>query len=65
MNVVPFSGSFAHWIGSFYLDDSTAAVLALLVGVIGGYRLTGWHQQLKAKRARIARKPQTLPRKPD
>ena len=47
------------------MDDSSVALIALLAGMIGGWRLTGWHEQLKAKRARVSRKPQGLPRKPD
>jgi hypothetical protein len=63
MNVFSFAESFAHHMSTFQLDDSSVALIALLVGMIGGYRLTGWHAQLKAKRARIAGKPQAITRK--
>ena len=56
MNLVSIVGSCAHFLGSFQLDDSSVALIALLAGMVGGYRLTGWHDQLKAKRAKIARK---------
>lgn len=49
---------------SFALDDSTLSLMALLVGMVGGWRLSGWREQLKAKRARIriARKTDVSPR---
>lgn len=37
------------------LDDSTLALMALLAGMAGGWRLSGWHEQLRMKRARAAR----------
>jgi hypothetical protein len=65
MNLFSFLGSLAHTLGSLQLDDSSTSLIALLAGVMGGWRLTGWHEQLKAKRAKIARKTQATPRKPD
>lgn len=66
MNAFATAGSLAHHFSTFQLDDSSMALIALLVGMIGGYRITGWHAQLKAKRARIvADKRQVMPRKPD
>lgn len=65
MNVLSLADSFARHLGSFKLDDSSVALIALLVGMIGGYRITDWHAQLKAKRARIERKPQAPVRKHD
>ena len=47
------------------LDDSTISVLALLIGMIGGYQVTAWHAQLKAKRVRITRRPSDLTRRAD
>ena len=47
------------------IDDSTLSVLVMLVGIIAGYRLTGWHQQLKAKRAKVTRRAPITNRKPD
>jgi hypothetical protein len=64
MNLVSFAGSFGHWLGALQLDDSSAELLALLAGMLGGWRLTSWHDQLKARRARV-RKPSELPRKPN
>ncbi len=64
MNALSLAGSFAHHLNSFQLDDSSIALLALLVGMIGGYRLTGWHAQLKAKRARVVAR-ERMTRKPD
>ena len=63
MSVFTFADSIARHLGTLQLDDSSVALLALLAGMIGGYRLTGWHAQLKAKRARIAGKPQAVTRK--
>ena len=50
---------------SFAIDDSSLALMALLAGMIGGWRITGWRQQMKLKRARIERKPDRSARKPD
>ncbi len=49
---------------SFALDDSTLSLMALLVGMAGGWRLSVWRDQLKAKRARIRieRKTDVSPR---
>jgi hypothetical protein len=57
MNLFSLLGSLVHGFGSLQLDDSSVGLLALLAGMAGGWRLTGWHEQLKAKRAKIARKP--------
>jgi hypothetical protein len=65
MNLFSFLGSLAHTFGSLQLDDSSTSLIALLAGVVGGWRLTGWHEQLKVKRAKIARKEQMIERKPD
>jgi acetaldehyde dehydrogenase (acetylating) len=65
MNVFSATSSFAHHLSTFQLDDSSIALIALLVGMIGGYRIPGWHAQLKAKRAKISEKPQTMTRKID
>lgn len=65
MNVLSFADSFAQHIRTFQLDDSSVALIALLAGMIGGYRITGWHAELKAKRAKIAAKPHTVQRKSD
>ena len=56
--------SFAGSLSALQLDDSSVALIALLLGMIGGYRLTGGHAQLKAKRARVVARPQ-ISRKPD
>ena len=53
MNVLSLADSFAQHIRTFQLDDSSVALIALLAGMIGGYRITGWHAQLKAKRAKV------------
>jgi hypothetical protein len=65
MNLFSFADSFARHVGAMQLDDSSLALIALLIGMFGGYRITGWHAQLKAKRARIERKPEATPRKTD
>ncbi len=65
MNVLSLADTFAHHLGSLQLDDSSVALIALLGGMIAGYRITGWHAQLKARRAKIPSKPQAMPRKRD
>src|SRR3984893_19245471 len=62
MNVLSFADSFAQHIRAFQLDDSSVALIALLAGMIGGYRITGWHAQLKDKRARVAAKTHAVSR---
>jgi hypothetical protein len=48
------------------LDDNTISVLAMLIGIVGGWMLTSLHQQMKAKRVKMSRKQQQPPlRKPD
>jgi preprotein translocase subunit YajC len=47
------------------LDDSTVSVLAMLLGIIGGWYFTGLHQQMKAKRVKMSSKKQQTLRKPD
>jgi hypothetical protein len=48
-------------------DDSSIALLALIVGMIGGYQITGWHtKHMKAKRAKVAaQRPRGFARKVD
>jgi hypothetical protein len=38
---------------SIPIDDSSMSVLAMLVGIAGGWTLTSLHQQLKAKRVKL------------
>jgi hypothetical protein len=66
MNAVSWVDSLARLLGSLQLDDSSVALIALLAGMVGGYRLTAWHDQMKARRARVTRKSTGFPgRKPD
>jgi hypothetical protein len=65
MDLFSFAGSFAHSFSGFQLDDSSVALIALLAGMMGGYRLTGWHERFKAKRAKLERKPSVVTRKQD
>jgi hypothetical protein len=60
-DVVSFAG-FAHVLNALALDDSSLALLALLAGMAGGWSLTGWREQLRARRARTA--TATAQRKP-
>jgi hypothetical protein len=53
MDFFSLAGSFAHHVGSFQLDDSSLALIALLGGMYGGYWINGRHEQLKAKRAKV------------
>jgi hypothetical protein len=66
MDITSIAESLPHFFSTFQLDDSSVALIALLAGMMGGYRLTGWHEQLKAKRAKVTSgKPQGTTRKPD
>ncbi len=42
-----------HALGSIPLDDSSVALIALLAGMVGGWTLTGWREQLKARKAKV------------
>ncbi len=57
--------SVPHALNALQLDDSTVSVLAMLLGIVGGWYLTSLHQQLKAKRVKVSRKQQPTLRKPD
>jgi hypothetical protein len=35
------------------MDDNTVSVLAMLIGITGGWTLTGLLQQMKAKRVKV------------
>jgi hypothetical protein len=50
---------------SLAIDDSSLAVMALLAGMIGGWKFTGWREQLKARRVRIDHKTDESGRKRD
>ena len=67
MDLGSFAQSASHALGSLQqqLDDSTVSVLAMLLGIVGGWFLTGLHQQLKAKRVKISRRQQPVLRKPE
>ena len=65
MLLISFAAPVAHLYNSVQPDDSGVALLAMLAGMIGGYRLTGWHAQLKAKRAKVESKQKAWPRKRD
>jgi hypothetical protein len=38
---------------SFQLDDGSISVIAMVVGMIGGYWINGRLQQFKAKQAKV------------
>jgi hypothetical protein len=48
----------SSFFGSFTLDDSSLALIALLAGMAGGWMLTNWRdQQLRTKKLKADRKP--------
>lgn len=57
MHLDSFASSLPHLFSSFAIDDSSLAMIALLAGMVGGWTLTGWRDQVKAKKAKIDRKP--------
>lgn len=58
--------SLPHLVRSLPIDDNSISVLAMLAGIIGGWTLTGLHQQMKAKRVKLdAEKRNGSPRKPE
>jgi len=56
MNAVSLA-SLPHLLSSLAFDDCSLALIALLTGMAGGWTLTGWREQMKAKRAKADRKP--------
>ena len=65
MDLATLAQSASHALGSLQLDDSTVSVLAMVLGICGGWMLTGLHQQLKAKRVKVSRRQPHTRRKPD
>ena len=63
MNVFSFAESFSHLMSSLSIDDNGIAVLAVLLGVIGGWYFGNFREQLKAKRAEAQRKSGLVDRK--
>jgi len=62
MDLVSFVEAITRFLNGLQFDDSSVALIALLAGMIGGWKLPLWHAQLKAKRARILSKAQAAPR---
>jgi len=65
MDLASLAQSASQTLGSLQLDDSTVSVLAMLLGICGGWLITGLHQQLKAKRVKVSRRQQPTFRKHD
>ena len=63
MDLASLAQSVSH--AGAQLDDSTISVLAMLLGIVGGWFLTGLHQQLKARRVKVSRRQQPVLRKPE
>ncbi len=38
---------------SLPIDDNSMSVLAMLIGIVGGWTITSLHQQMKAKRVKL------------
>ena len=64
-NIAEGVRSLAHALGSLQIDDGSISVLAMLLGIIAGWTLTGLHQQMKAKRVKVSRRRLDGLRKPD
>ena len=56
MNPFSITESLPHFLGSLPLDDSSVCVLVALLGMIAGCLFANYHEQLKAKRAQLARR---------
>jgi len=64
--VVETMRSLPHLFAAIPMDDNTVSVLAMLIGIAGGWTLTGIFQQMKAKRVKAeSRKRVDSWRKPD
>lgn len=47
------------------LDDSTISVLAMLIGIVGGWTITSLHQKMKAQKVKTSRRQNPTLRKPE
>lgn len=47
------------------IDDSSISVLAMLIGIVGGWVLTGIHQKMKAQRIKTDTRKRHEWRKPE
>ena len=65
MDLIAMMQSVPHTLSALPLDDGTVSVLAMLLGICGGWLLTGLHQQMKATRVKMSRKHNPILRKPD
>ena len=54
-----------HLFASIPMDDNTVSVLAMLIGLAGGWTLTGIFQQMKAKRVKVEAEARKRLRKRD
>lgn len=64
MDLLSMAQSVPHALGS-QLDDNTISVLAMLLGIVGGWMLTGLHQKLKAAKVKTSRRQNPTLRRPD
>jgi hypothetical protein len=58
MDLIAMVQSVPQALNALQLDDNTVSVLAMLIGLAGGWTLTGLHQQMKAKKVKMSRKQQ-------
>jgi hypothetical protein len=56
MDFLPLTQTLTHALGSLQSDGNEIAALAVLLGAVLGWYLGNYREQLKAKRARAARK---------
>ena len=56
MDVLPLTQTLSNALGSLQSDGNGIAALAVLLGTVLGWYLGNYREQLKAKRARAARK---------
>lgn len=45
--------SLPHLLAAIPMDDNTVSVLAMLIGIVGGWTVTSMFQQMKAKRIKV------------
>lgn len=53
MNILPLVEALPRIASSFTLDDSSLGLIGMLVGMGGGWYLTVYREQIKAKKAKI------------
>lgn len=56
MHLILFAQSLSETAAAITMDESTVSVLAMLVGIVAGFTITGLRTQPKSKKVKVDRK---------